>query len=561
MTITKILIMKKLLTLALISICMLPIQAKDGDQITLQAGTANVIWTLNSAYLETYYSEAKVDGLTWDQWLQKKGDDFVRDWPSDKQKVDIYFMTRFNKKTKKKGGLNLQNTNPNDTYRFIIHFNDIDMGSIGGGVVASVFLGGFAKKSGGVNFKSGYIDIVEAATGKVVCRLSFKDVKGDSGLSVSAQLILALEDLHDEIIGFAERFKDKQMPETSVTALTTSVQSQQTVSQSVAVQQSIVTPTPVAASPQQTATAPVSQPASPQKQMVTVKLKTGTTITGEMKSFDPMTKIVMVVAGKETTILMSKVANVEMVQNTPVATNQPVTTQPVVTPQPQTVAQAPVVASATEPLGNRKLLVTEVTGQTERISVNIGQTPIEMILVNGGRMNMGYDGDGSRRMHSEPVHEVAVTSFYISTQPLPASLVTGIVGSKNVDGNGNQPAQVRNFDDVEKVISVIASQTGRSFRLPTEAEWEFAASSDKQNSIFSIAGGRDVAYEWCSDWLDWYPESGVVVTDPTGPTRGKQHVVRSFNGKRGKFDRSGDIDEDDAYLGLVRLVIKARDIK
>ena len=192
MTITKILIMKKLLTLALISICMLPIQAKDGDQITLQAGTANVIWTLNSAYLETYYSEAKVDGLTWDQWLQKKGDDFVRDWPSDKQKVDIYFMTRFNKKTKKKGGLNLQNTNPNDTYRFIIHFNDIDMGSIGGGVVASVFLGGFAKKSGGVNFKSGYIDIVEAATGKVVCRLSFKDVKGDSGLSVSAQLILAL---------------------------------------------------------------------------------------------------------------------------------------------------------------------------------------------------------------------------------------------------------------------------------------------------------------------------------------------------------------------------------
>lgn len=198
--------MKKLLTLALFSICMLPIQAKDGDQITLQAGTANVIWTLNSAYLETYYSEAKVEGLTWDQWLQKKGDDFVRDWPSDKQKVDIYFMTRFNKKTKKKGGLNLQNTNPNDPYRFRIHFNDIDMGSIGGGVVASVFLGGFAKKSGGVNFKSGYIDIVEAATGKVVCRLSFKDVKGDSGLSVSAQLILALEDLHDEIIGFAERF-------------------------------------------------------------------------------------------------------------------------------------------------------------------------------------------------------------------------------------------------------------------------------------------------------------------------------------------------------------------
>ena len=145
--------MKKYLLLVLVSLCVTSIRAKDGDQVTLQAGTANVIWTLSSAYFETYYSEAKVEGDTWDQWLQKKGDDYVRDWPSDKQKVDAYFMARFNKKTSKKKGLALQNTDPNDAYRFVIHFTDIDMGSIGGGVVASVFLGGFARKSGGVNFK------------------------------------------------------------------------------------------------------------------------------------------------------------------------------------------------------------------------------------------------------------------------------------------------------------------------------------------------------------------------------------------------------------------------
>lgn len=298
---------------------------------------------------------------------------------------------------------------------------------------------------------------------------------------------------------------------------------------------------------------PVHAKDGDQDKQVTVKLITGTVIKGILKSFDPMTKIVMIIAGQETSILMSNVASVEMDQGIPAAVGQPaMATRPVV---------AAPVESAEKVLGNRKLLVTETTGKSERISIKIGQTPVEMVLVNGGRMNMGYDGDGSRKMHSEPVHEVVVTSFYISTQPLPASFVTGIVGTKNVDGTGNEPAQVKSYDDVEKVVAAVVRQSGQSLRLPTEAEWEYAASCDNQNAIFSIAEGKVAAFEWCSDYLDDYSGDGIIQTDPTGPTRGDRHVIRAYNGKRGKYDRSAKIDEDEAYLGIVRLVIKAQDIK
>lgn len=278
---------------------------------------------------------------------------------------------------------------------------------------------------------------------------------------------------------------------------------------------------------------------------VRVKLKIGTTIVGELKSLDPMKQIVLNIAGQESTFLMSDIENIEMVQDTPTLSNHSV--------------DISSLANSNVQLGYKKLMVTDEESYPARITITIDNNPHEMILVPGGRMNMGYDGDGSLSMKSEPVHEVAVTSFYISTQPLPASFVTSVVGVKKVNGEGIEPAEVRDFALVERVVKHIVQQTGRNLRLPTEAEWEYASCSEQQNAIFEIARGAKTAYEWCGDFWAQFDNLGIVV-DPKGPFSGNQHVIRAYNARRGKFDRSNEVSGR-CYQGLVRLAIKAKDIQ
>ena len=196
----------------------------------------------------------------------------------------------------------------------------------------------------------------------------------------------------------------------------------------------------------------------------------------------------------------------------------------------------------------------------------------EMVFVQGGTFTMGCTSEqgGDCYTWEKPAHQVTVSSFNISKYPITQGQWKTIMGTtvrdqrdkKNTThqmrGEGdNYPIYYVSWDEAQEFIRRLNSATGKNYRLPTEAEWEFAArggtkskgykysGSNNLHNVAWHAGNQDYAtrpvgtkipnelgiydmsgnvYEWCSDWFGDY--SATAKRDPTGPSTGSARAIR-----------------------------------
>lgn len=177
-----------------------------------------------------------------------------------------------------------------------------------------------------------------------------------------------------------------------------------------------------------------------------------------------------------------------------------------------------------------------------------------MVFVEGGTFMMGSDDSKAEK----PVHQVTLNSYCIGKYEVTQELWVAVMGSNPSSYKGSRkPVEKVSWEDCQEFIRKLNNLTGKNFKLPTEAQWEYAARGGKKSRGYKYSGSNTIGkvawytdnsgskihdvgtkspnelglydmtgnvYEWCSDWYGHYSSSSQ--TNPSGPSSGFYRVSR-----------------------------------
>ncbi|MCR5037404.1 MAG: formylglycine-generating enzyme family protein [Bacteroidales bacterium] len=220
----------------------------------------------------------------------------------------------------------------------------------------------------------------------------------------------------------------------------------------------------------------------------------------------------------------------------------------------QSTQSALITPTASSVSGNRTFTVKGVT--------------FEMVAVKGGTFTMGSN-DYYADYDEKPAHSVTLSDYYIGKFEVTQELWQAVMGNNPSRFKGNnRPVEKVSWDDVQEFITKLNQKTGASFRLPTEAEWEYAARGGNKSNGYIYSGSNNInnvawysnttgqegtrpvgtkspnelgiydmtgsIWEWCQDWHGNYISGSQ--TNPTGPSNGSVRVLRGGSWDNGAGD-------------------------
>ena len=210
-------------------------------------------------------------------------------------------------------------------------------------------------------------------------------------------------------------------------------------------------------------------------------------------------------------------------------------------------------------LGSTELPPKEVDGMVE---YTVNGVTFKMVKVDGGTFTMGAteEEDADYQVFKgSPKHQVTLSKYWIGQTEVTQELWAAVMGSNPSTDQSNlqYPVNSISWEDCATFISQLNQLTGKQFRLPTEAEWEYAAKGGAKSMGYVYSGSDnldEVAWfstnsesrlhqvgtkkanelglydmcgnidEWCNDWYSLY--TAEPVENPTGPETGMSRIHR-----------------------------------
>jgi formylglycine-generating enzyme required for sulfatase activity len=183
----------------------------------------------------------------------------------------------------------------------------------------------------------------------------------------------------------------------------------------------------------------------------------------------------------------------------------------------------------------------------------------EMVFVEGGTFTMGCTSEQESDCDSDekPAHSVTVSSFSIGKCEITLAQWKTIMGNNPSKFQGDDlPVERVSWEEAQEFISRLNKATGKKYRLPTEAEWEYAARGGTKNRNYKYSGSNSI------DEVAWYEDNSGDKTHPVGTKKANELGIYDMNGNiwewcndwYGNYDSSAQTNPVGALSGSYRVI-------